>query len=355
VGEARDEVRAVLFAEYPGALDAAGLAGAGLAGGLVVPLADDAGPVAALGIAFASGRSPTAAESDIVHAVAEHLAIGLRNVQSSAAIQPRQALDERVRELGAEAERTIAERRSLAAAIVLAQEQERRRVAEDLHDGPVQELVGLGLTLDALSAGLRAGAPEAAGGVARAAASARDSVKALRRAIFDLHPMALEELGFSAATRALVQRLEWRGARVSLDLEAADELSETHRTVAFRVVQEAIANVARHADPTAVAIAARAEGERIVVEVVDDGRGFDPERPRPRIEGGHLGLAAMTERAALAGGEVTIESAPGRGTALRLTLPAAAPGPAQDAGAPGSSRSAASSAPSSAKRSSTTT
>jgi two-component system, NarL family, sensor kinase len=228
----------------------------------------------------------------------------------------------RLRERLAEADRAHAERRSLAAAIVLAQEQERRRVAEELHDGPVQELVGLGLTLDALSAELRADAPGAAEGVARAAASARDSVRALRRAIFDLHPMALEELGFAAATRALVQRLEWRGARVSLDLAAADALSETHRTVAFRVVQEAIANVVRHAEPTRVAITARRDSGRIVIEVADDGRGFDPSRARPRIEGGHLGLAAMTERAALAGGEVAISSAPRRGTTIRLELPA---------------------------------
>jgi signal transduction histidine kinase len=238
-------------------------------------------------------------------------------------------VDERVRERLAEVDRAHAERRSLAAAIVLAQEQERRRVAEDLHDGPVQELVGLGLTLDALSAELRADAPAAAAGVARAAASARDSVKALRRAIFDLHPMALEELGFAAA----------------------DGLSETHRTVAFRIVQEAIANVARHAEPTRVAITARGDGERVAIEVADDGRGFDPSRARPRIQGGHLGLAAMSERAALAGGELRITSVPGRGTTIRLDLPAA---PREGQEAEGSARSAASRAASSAKRSSTT-
>jgi two-component system sensor histidine kinase UhpB len=249
----------------------------------------------------------------------------------------------------AEADRASAERRSLAAAILLAQEQERRRVAEDLHDGPVQQLVGLGLTLDALGAELRARDPGAAAGVARAAAAARDSVKALRRAIFDLHPMALEELGFAAATRALVQRLEWRGARVSLDLAAADGLSETHRTVAFRIVQEAIANVVRHAEPTRVAITARAEDDRLVIEVADDGRGFDLARARPRIQGGHLGLAAMNERAALAGGEMTISSAPGQGTTLRLVLPAAAPAQARGA----KRRSAASRASSSGNRSST--
>jgi signal transduction histidine kinase len=250
----------------------------------------------------------------------------------------------------AEADRAIAEGRTLAAAIVFAQEQERQRVAEGLHDGPVQELVGLGLTLDALSTDLRAGDPGAADGVARAAASARDAVKALRRAIFDLHPMALDELGFAAATRALVQRLEWRGSRVSLHVADADGLSETHRTVAFRIVQEAIANVVRHAEPTHVAIVARAEGDRIAIEVVDDGRGFDPGSARPRIEDGHLGLAAMTERAALVGGDVTISSAPGRGTRIRLVLPAE---PAGDQPG-GSRRTAASSASSSAKRSSTT-
>lgn len=235
---------------------------------------------------------------------------------------------------------------------MLAQEQERKRVAENLHDGPVQQLVGLGLTLDALAAELRDVAPSASELAGRAATAARDSVKALRRAIFDLHPVALEELGFAAATRALVQRLEWRGARVSLDLTAADGLSATNRTVAFRIVQEAIANVVRHAEPTAVSIVARAQADSIVIEVVDDGRGFDARDARPRIEGGHIGVAAMTERAALAGGRVTIESAPGRGATLRLVLPAGdAAGPQGDDGSP---RSAASSASSSANRSSTT-
>jgi signal transduction histidine kinase len=247
------------------------------------------------------------------------------------------------------------ERRSLAAALVLAQEHERRRVAEDLHDGPVQELVGLGLMLDALASDLEGESPAASGEVSRAAASARDSVRALRRAIFDLHPMALEELGFAAATRALVQRLEWRGIEVELDLRAAEGLSETHRTVAFRIVQEAIANVLRHADPRRVDIAAAREEGNLVITVADDGRGFDPARERPRIDEGHLGLAATRERAALVGGSVTIASAEGRGTTITLRLPARRAGESQAPEGAESRPSAASSAASSAKRSSTTT
>ncbi len=248
--------------------------------------------------------------------------------------------------------REQAERRSLAASIVLAQESERRRVAEDIHDGPVQELVGVGLMLDALSVELQGGSPETVADVNRAAAAAREAVRALRRAIADLHPMSLEELGFSAAVRSLVERVEWRGARVDLDLGVADALSETHRTLAFRIVQEAVANIVRHAEPRVVTIAARREDDTVIVEVHDDGRGFEPGEARPGAAEGHLGLDAAQERAALAGGRLTIASAPGAGTTLRLTLPAAGEGPAQPAE---SLSSAAESAAESAKRSSTTT
>jgi len=116
-------------------------------------------------------------------------------------------------------------------------------------------------------------------------------------------------------------------------------------------VQEAIANVLRHADATRVGIAACAEDDRIVLTVSDDGRGFARARERSRIGSGHLGLAAVQERAALVGGEVTIESSRGRGTTVRLSLPAPEP-----EGQPGgeSRSSAAASVSSSEKRNSTT-
>ncbi len=132
--------------------------------------------------------------------------------------------------------REEAERRALAASIVVAQENERRRVAEDIHDGPVQELVGVGLMLDALAGTLSASPPGVLADVNRAAAAAREAVRALRRAIADLHPMSLEELGFAAAVGSLVERIEWRGAHVSLDLAAADALSDVapHRRLPHR-------------------------------------------------------------------------------------------------------------------------
>ncbi len=215
------------------------------------------------------------------------------------------------------------ERQALASALVRAQEDERQRLAEEIHDGPVQDLVGVGLLLDALGADLSRVAPELTDTAERAASSARDAVRALRRAIFDLHPLSLEEMGFAAATRTLLQRLEWRGVDVTLDVGELEGLPSDLRTVAFRTCQEAVANVLRHAEPRAVTIRGRVTDDVATLEVTDDGRGFDPGQGVARIAEGHLGLAAMRQRASLVGGELTVASQVGRGTTVRLRLPTA--------------------------------
>jgi two-component system, NarL family, sensor histidine kinase DevS len=218
--------------------------------------------------------------------------------------------------------REQADRRRLAAALVEAQEQERRRIAEQIHDGPVQELVGLSLLLDAVVQDLEeAEATQAAEECAYVAGHARSSVRALRQVIFDLHPLALDELGFTAATRSVSERLAQAGVAVEVDVDAADALPQMQRTVAFRVIQEALANVGRHARATHTRIEAREVEGRMEVRVADDGRGFDPAAATGGLMGGHLGLSAMRQRAALAGGAIRIESAPGAGTTVKLTLP----------------------------------
>jgi signal transduction histidine kinase len=153
------------------------------------------------------------------------------------------------------------------------------------------------------------------------AGHARSSVRALRQVIFDLHPLALDELGFTAATRSVSERLGHAGVLVEVDVDAADALPQMQRTVAFRVIQEALANVGRHARATHTRIEAREVEGRMEVLVADDGRGFDPTAAGGGLMGGHLGLSAMRQRAALAGGAIRIDSAPGAGTTVRLTLP----------------------------------
>lgn len=291
--------------------------------------------VACIALRRERGAPFSGADAERLEALADHASVALANGRLLSGLR-----------------REEAQRRSLAASIVLAQESERRRVAEDIHDGPVQELVGVGLMLDALATELGGGPPAVVADVNRAAAAAREAVRALRRAISDLHPMSLEELGFTAAVRSVVERIEWRGARVELDLAAAGRLSETHRTLAFRIVQEAVANIVRHADPRVVTIAATEHDGQVSLVVRDDGRGFDTGAGRPGVAEGHLGLAAAEERASLGGGRLVVDSSPGAGTTLTLTLPATPEGPAQSA----ESRSSADeSASASANRSSTTT
>lgn len=215
-------------------------------------------------------------------------------------------------------------RSSVAAALVHAQEEERSRIAEDLHDGPVQELVGLSLILDALAEELRAGGAPGVEAASRASSAARGAVGALREAIFDLHPMSLQQLGFAAAVRVVLQRAEARGLTASMEgLDAADTLDVGGRTVAFRIVQEAVANAVRHSGAASLTVSAGLEDGVLWVEVADDGRGFVPDDTPSRIDEGHLGLAAMRARARLAGADVDVRSEPGRGTAVRVRFPGA--------------------------------
>ncbi len=364
--EARALVRAdgaILFLRDPGGRLAAAAAD-GTGGGAAGAVLDDAALRAADGATARGGRHAAVAVPGAEGAAGPAAGVIVVTRTTGAGFDDDDV--ERLRGLAAQAAVALAnarllsdlrreqeERRSLAAAIVLAQEQERRRIAEDLHDGPVQELVGVGLLLDALAADLGPAAPEAVRDVGRAAAAARESVRGLRRAITDLHPLLLAQLGFAAAVRSLLARLEWAGVQVDLDVGSADGLPETERTVAFRIVQEAIANIARHAEATRVVVRAHARGGSVVIEISDDGRGFDPSAPRAGLAAGHLGLAAIEERARLAGGQLTIRSAPGAGTVIALALPARGAGGAQAGG--DSRESAADSASSSAKRSSTTT
>jgi signal transduction histidine kinase len=209
--------------------------------------------------------------------------------------------------------RTVEEerlRRSLEAA-----EAERARWARELHDDTLQALGALRIVLAGAArqdddAKLRAA-------VGTAVAQLEDDIRSLRALITELRPAALDELGLQAAVASLAERLgAVMGVPVHADVEDVGRLPPTVETTVYRVVQEALSNATRHAGASRVEVRVRRDDGAVALEVVDDGGGFDPAAGSRGF-----GLPGMRERVALAGGALELDSAPGRGTAVRATVP----------------------------------
>jgi two-component system sensor histidine kinase UhpB len=220
--------------------------------------------------------------------------------------------------------RLEAERVGTAAAVLRAQESERARVARDLHDEANQALAAVSIRLAATADGAP---PQLAAELAETQRLATQAMEELLRLARDLRPAALDDHGLLPALRTQVRLF---GERFGIAAEfAADgtraRLGEFEQLVIYRVVQEALSNIARHARATSVTVAVTGcDGPRARVRITDDGSGFDPARVRD----GGLGLAGMRERAILAGGRLDVRTAPGGGTTIELTLDATG-GPAR--------------------------
>lgn len=226
-----------------------------------------------------------------------------------------------VAQLAAAEERARAHRDTLTR-VIAAQEAERARVARDLHDQIGQSLtsvlLGLRLVIDALDqddpdvADVRAHAGEVRSLVA-------DALGEVRQLAFELRPTVLDDVGLVAALRRLAADLDRRhGVHVEVALDGLHDDSRFApelETVVYRVVQEALTNVARHAATSHATVSISAGGDRLRAEVVDGGVGFEPpDRPTS------LGLAGMAERASLVGGRVELTSSPA-GTKVALEVP----------------------------------
>jgi signal transduction histidine kinase len=185
----------------------------------------------------------------------------------------------------------------------------RRRVAESIHDGPVQELIGLDMMLAAANTAAEQGDhARAASLVADARAAAEKNVVLLRDELVDLGPFAFAELSFAQAVENCVEVWERRyGIKVLLALEAI-ELPPEAAGHLFRITQEATVNAGRHAQAEQVSISLRSIDGSVELRIVDDGKGFGDVDPLGTSEPGHLGLAAMRERAELLDGSLQIES-----------------------------------------------
>ena len=201
------------------------------------------------------------------------------------------------------------------------QEEERRRIARELHDEIGQALTAVKIHIQAAQRRLPQDARGALDESIDVVDHALDQVRGLS---LDLRPPQLDQLGLAAALRWHVDR-QAAAAGVGAEVQAADlpgRLSSELETVCFRVVQEAVTNIIRHAGATWVRVRLAVEGQTLTVVIVDDGCGFDiTEARRCSLETGHAGLFGMEERAALAGGKVVFDSASGRGTTITASFP----------------------------------
>jgi two-component system, NarL family, sensor histidine kinase UhpB len=211
--------------------------------------------------------------------------------------------------------RLEAERSRTASAVLQAQEAERARLARDLHDETNQALTGVLLRLEAT---MQDAPPRLRDELRETQAVATQAMSELLRLARELRPAALDDLGLDSALRTKADEFARRtGIRTDLDVGAGsvDELDCDEQLVVYRVVQEGLSNVAQHARATRVVVTGRRDGAATVLQIADDGEGFDPQRPAPG-----LGLIGMRERAGLAGGRLTVASAPRQGTTVELRL-----------------------------------
>jgi two-component system, NarL family, sensor kinase len=207
---------------------------------------------------------------------------------------------------------------------IQAESEVRRRVAEAIHDGPIQELIGLDMMLATAAQAAREGEDARADeliGEARVVASR--NILALRDEIVDLGPYAFEELGFATAIEHCIAPWKRRfGFEVLATIEAIDLPPHVAGDL-FRIAAEAVVNAGRHAEARNVSISLRRVGADVELRVTDDGHGFQGADPLGATQPGHLGLASMRERAELMGGTLDIETS-ARGTRVLALVPLAA-------------------------------
>jgi PAS domain S-box-containing protein len=209
--------------------------------------------------------------------------------------------------------------RRLAAGLERAREAERTRIARELHDELGQALTGLKMDLS----WVRPRLPDDPALRARLSAMLEltdATVAVVRRISGELRPGVLDDLGLAAAMRWQGRQFEQRaGVRVLVEAADAPQLDPERATALFRIFQETLTNVARHAAATAVHVRLAEDDGAVVLEVADDGRGITTDQARGRT--GSLGVIGMRERAEAWGGSVTFAAEPGRGTTVTVRIP----------------------------------
>ncbi|WP_041782388.1 sensor histidine kinase [Mycolicibacterium chubuense] len=212
-------------------------------------------------------------------------------------------------------------RRQLVSEAMQSDERHNRDVAEHLHDGPLQTLLAARLELD----DARQRHPDPALDLVYAAL--QETATGLRSTVTELHPQVLAQLGLTAGVRELLRQFQSRyDIEVIADLEEVDKPQS--QSLLYRAARELLTNVGKHAGASTVHVDLVRRGDRVILTVGDDGRGFDPEIVGRSLAAGHIGLGSLMGRFDAMGGSMRITSHPGQGTQVTATSP---PEPAADA------------------------
>jgi signal transduction histidine kinase len=269
-----------------------------------VPLIAQDEAVGILNLLLTGGRSFSEGELNMLESIGHELAVTIQ----------RASLFEKVRNQ----EQTT---RELMQRLLVAQEEERGRIARDFHDHAGQMMTALLMQLDHLAGQTEHKDGQTAAALRKLYSLGERGLEELRKLVYELRPPALDELGLAAAVRTYVDtHIHSSGLQVDLQISQMDgRLPKDIETAAFRILQESVTNVLRHAGARKVEIRLNRKPDSLTVMVRDDGVGFDP------IEDGAgtrtLGLAGMRERAQLVGGTVQVLSSPGIGTTILARFP----------------------------------
>jgi two-component system NarL family sensor kinase len=218
--------------------------------------------------------------------------------------------------------RAQTQREALLQRAVDASTEERRRIAGALHDGVVQDLAATSFAVaGAAERAFALGQPRLAGELHTAAGTVRTSIGGLRSLLVDIYPPSLATAGLEAALTDLASSLRSRGMGVSLDLAPRTALDPAGERLVFRVAQECLNNIARHASAANVHLMLQQTPRAVVLEIVDDGVGFDVADALAHPAEGHFGLRVLGDVASEAAAELDVSSARGCGTAWRLRVP----------------------------------
>lgn len=204
--------------------------------------------------------------------------------------------------------------------IVLLQETERRQLAGEIHDGISQRIVSLSFHLSAAADSLATDPAGAAEQIARAQELAAGALDETRNAIAGLRPPVLDDLGLAASLESLARSIPLPNVQVDT---VPTDLPEHAETAVYRIAQEALQNVMKHASAEHVQLRLSVTAGTVLLEVSDDGVGFDPTTTAERVGPVGYGLPGMQQRAELLGGQLITDSTPGRGTVIRLRVPVA--------------------------------